>query len=52
MKSFYCSILGWGLREIYNSDIFEFESILTAENPLIQTSEKGYLHKYIYIENG
>ena len=26
-----------------NSDFFEFENILMAEGPLVQTSEKGYL---------
>ena len=26
-----------------NSDIFEFENILTAEDPLGQTSKNGYL---------
>ena len=26
-----------------NSDFFEFENILTAEDPLGQTPEKGYL---------
>ena len=30
-----------------NSDIFEFENILTAEAPLKRTSQKGYLGTFI-----
>ena len=36
-----------------NTDFFEFKNILTAEDPLGQTSEKGYLvSRHICIENG
>ena len=36
-----------------NTDFFEFKNILTAEGPLGQTSEKGYLvSRHICIENG